>query len=142
MAYIFPNEADSFALSAALAKGNMTLRIIAPGNATGFPALTATMTTASFLYLTAGGYADKTVNVSAWCVPFLSAGSAAASASGNASNGGFQFAFTAAPMQSASGYVLETSTNKLFLAEYFTDGPYILTNAGDTITITPVVKST
>lgn len=142
MAYIFPNEADSFALSAALAKGNMKLKLMAPSNATGFPALTATMTTASFLYVTAGGYADKTVYVSAWCVPFLSAGSAAASASGNAFTGGFQFAFTGAPRMSASGYVLETSTSKLFLAEYFTDGPYILTNAGDTVTITPVVKST
>jgi hypothetical protein len=43
---------------------------------------------------------------------------------------------------SASGYVLETSTNKLFLAEYFSDGPYILNNSGDTITIKPVVRST
>lgn len=142
MAYIFPNQADIFSLSAALGKGNMTLRILAPSNSSGFAVLSADMTTASFQYLSGGGYADKAVIASAWAVPWFSAGSAASSASGNAGTGGFQFSFTAAPNMSASGYVLETATNKLFLAEYFSDGPYVLTNAGDTLTITPIVKTT
>lgn len=142
MAFIFPNEADSFSLSATLAKGNMILRVLAPSNSSGFAALSANMTTASFQYLSGGGYADLTMNLSAWCVPYFSANSAESSAAGPTAGAGFMFSFSAAPNMSASGYVLETSTNKLFLAEYFTDGPYILSNAGDTVTIKPVVRNT
>ena len=142
MGYIFPNQADVFSLSAALAKGNMILRVLAPSNATGFAVLSADMTTASFQYLSGGGYADVTMNLSAWCVPAFSANSAESSAVGPTAGAGFIFTFSAAPNMSASGYVLETATNKLFLAEYFSDGPYILSNAGDTVTIKPVVRST
>lgn len=142
MAFIFPNEADVFSLSAALAKGNMILRVLAPSNSSGFAALSANMTTASFQYLSGGGYGDLTMNLSAWCAPYFSANSAESSAAGPTAGAGFMFSFTAAPNMSASGYVLETSTNKLFLAEYFTDGPYILSNAGDTVTIKPVVRNT
>lgn len=142
MAYIFPNQADVFSISAALSKGNMILRIIAPSNATGFATLSADQTTASFQYLSGGGYADLTMNLSAWCAPYFSANSAESSAVGPTAGSGFLFTFSAAPNMSASGYVLETSTNKLFLAEYFSDGPYILSNSGDTITIKPVVRVT
>lgn len=142
MVYIFPNQSDVFSLSAALAKGNMILRILAPSNSTGFAALSADQTTASFQYLSGGGYADVTMNLSAWSVPVFSANSAESSAVGPTAGSGFLFTFTAAPNMSASGYVLETSTNKLFFAEYFSDGPYILSNAGDTITIKPVIRST
>lgn len=142
MAFIFPNQADSFSLSATLAAGNMILRVLAPSNSSGFAALSADMTTASFQYLSGGGYADLTMNLSAWCVPYFSANSAESSAVGPTAGAGFLFSFTAAPNMSASGYVLETATNKLFLAEYFTDGPYILSNAGDTVTIKPVARCT
>lgn len=142
MTYYFPNEADVFSLSATLAKGNMILRILAPSNSTGFAVLSANMTTASFQYLSGGGYADVTMNLSAWCAPYFSANSAESSAVGATAAAGFQFTFTAAPNMSASGYVLETSTNKLLLAEYFSDGPYILSNAGDTVTIRPYIRST
>lgn len=144
MAFIFPNESDVFSLSATLGKGNMTLRVICPQNATGFAALTAVNTTADFQFLSAGGHnaSGTTVFPSAWAIPYLSAGSAEASATSAVAASGYIFAFTAACLQSASGYLLETSTNKLFMVEYFTDGPYILSNAGDTITIKPVVRST
>ncbi len=143
MAFIFPNQADVYSLSAALSKENVILRVLAPSNSSGFAALSADMTTASFQYLSGGGYADLTVNLSAWCPPYFSANSAESSAAGPTAGAGFMFSFTAAPNMSASGYVLESATTrKLFLAEYFTDGPYILSNAGDTVTIKPVVRNT
>jgi len=144
MSFIFGNQSDSFSLSAALAKGNMILRILAPSNSTGFAVLSADMTTASFQYLSGGGYdpAGLTMNLSAWCVPYFSANSAESSAVGPTAGAGFITTLTAAPNMSASGFLLETSTNKLFFAEYFSDGPYILSNAGDTVTIKPVIRST
>jgi len=144
MAFIFGNQSDVFSLSATLAKGNMILRILSPSNSTGFAALSADMTTASFQYLSGGGYdpAGLTMNLSAWCVPYFSANSAESSAAGPTAGAGFITTFTAAPNMSASGFLLETSTNKLFFAEYFSDGPYILSNAGDTVTIKPVIRST
>ncbi|MCR4301935.1 MAG: hypothetical protein NUV51_10020 [Sulfuricaulis sp.] len=143
MAFIFGNQSDTFSLSATLAKGNMILRVLAPSNSSGFAALSADMTTASFQYLSGGGYADVTMNLSAWSVPVFSANSAESSAVGPTAGAGFLFAFSAVPStQTASGFALETSTNKLFYAEYFSDGPYYLTNAGDTVEIKPVIRST
>ena len=144
MAFIFPNESDIFSLSATLGKGNMYLRVICPENATGFAALSADMTTASFKFLSAGGHngTGTVIFPSAWAIPYFSANSAEASATSAVAASGYIFAFSAACLQSASGYLLETATNKLFMVEYFSDGPYILSNAGDTITIKPVVRST
>lgn len=137
MSYIIPNEGDAHILSAAFqASGSHTLFLFS-NDAT----LTATMTVTALTKLTAGGYADKTIAASAWKAPYLTAGSAEVSASGNASNGGFQFAFTAAPYQSAYGYGIENADNKIIVVEKFAS-VYYLANAGDTLTITPKVRGT
>jgi hypothetical protein len=71
------------------------------------------------------------INQTAWCVPYLSAGSAEVSASGQVANG-FQFSFTAAPNQSAFGYMIwNTAANTAIVVEKFASN-YYLQNAGDT----------
>ena len=103
--------------------------------------LTATMVSSDCTTLTAGGYANLQIHKSAWCVPYLSAGSAEVSASGNDSNG-FKFSFTGAPNQSAYGYqISNTAANKCIIVEKFASS-YYLQNAGDTLTIKPKVRAT
>jgi hypothetical protein len=138
MAYIIPNEGDAHIMSAAFqASGNMTINLFSNNPGT----LTATMIASSCTLLTAGGYTGITIHTSAWKVPYLTAGSAECSASGAATNGGFLFAFTAAPNQSAYGYTITNNQNKLVVVETFAS-VYYLANAGDTITITPKVRAT
>ena len=137
MAYIIPNTGDKHIMSAAFqASGTFSLFLFS-NDAT----LTATMVDSDCTKLSAGGYAAKSILASAWCVPYLSAGSAEVSASGNASNGGFQFAFTGAPNQSAYGYGISNADTKLIVCEKFAS-VYYLANAGDTITITPKIRAT
>jgi len=63
------------------------------------------------------------------------------SASGNDANG-FKFSFSAAPNQSAFGYVIaNTAANKCIVVEKFASS-YYLQNAGDTLTIKPKVRAT
>jgi len=137
MAYIITNAGEQKILLSGMKGGAaMTASLISSALT-----LTATMTYSSITNITAGGngVASATVNLSAWCTPFLSAGSAAISASGNATNGGFLFSFTGTPNQSAVGYAIWDASN-LFIVETFSDGPYWLSNAGDTVTVTPYVK--
>jgi hypothetical protein len=103
--------------------------------------LSAAMTPTSCTVLTAGGYTGMIINQTAWCVPYLSAGSAEVSASGQVANG-FQFSFTAAPNQSAFGYMIwNTAAATAIVVEKFASN-YYLQNAGDTITIKPKVRAT
>ena len=137
MAYVIPNEGEIHIMSAAFqASGNFEVRLFS-----GTPTLTGTMTVTALAgyELTAGGYAAKALAASAWCIPFTSANSATVSASGGDA-AGLKFTFTAAPNQSAHGYWIENAANKLIVVESFTDGPYYLSNAGDTVTVTPYVK--
>ena len=145
MAYIIPNEGESRILSGSFCvtggiagQNNMTASLISSALT-----LTATMTLSSVTHLTGGrggnGICSATIQGSAWCIPWASAGSATISASGNASNGGFLFSFTAAPLISAVGYAVWDAT-KLVCYESFSDGPYYLSNAGDTVTVTPYIK--
>jgi hypothetical protein len=136
MAYIIPNEGDNHILSAAFqVSGTMELRLF-----TNDVTLSATMTVTALTEMTAGGYGGKTILATAWCVPYLTAGSAEVSASGNNANG-FQFTFTAAPNQTAYGYWVENDQNKLVVVEKFASS-YYLANAGDTLTIKPKVRAT
>ena len=143
MAYIIPNQGDNHIMSAAFqTSGYMYLNLFSND-----VTLTATMASSDCTRLTAGGYTSAwavtgiPIHQTAWCVPYLSAGSAEVSASGAASNGGFLFAFTAAPNQSAYGYVISNSNAKAIVVEKFAS-VYYLANAGDTITITPKVRAT
>ncbi len=139
MGFIFPNQGDTWLLSGALMRAtSYKLGLFASAQT-----LSATLTTAlaNMTALNAsGGYAPFTVYTSAWCVPFLSAGSAVSSAVGATAAAGFQFTFSAAPNQSAYGYYITPPTGELLLAETFSDGPYYLSNAGDTVTVLPYVK--
>jgi hypothetical protein len=138
MAYIVPNQGENRILSGAFRNqglGNVTIHLYS--SALEF---TATMSAGTHVTaLSAGGYAGIAISATAWSAPFLSAGSAVVSASGNATNGGFLFSFTAAPIQSAYGYYL-ASTTHLQVVESFSDGPYYLSNSGDTVTVTPYIK--
>ena len=136
MSYIVPNEGDQYIMSAAFqASSTYTTINLFSNNAT----LTATMTSADCTVLTAGGYAAFEIHKSAWCVPYLTAGSAEVSASGNNANG-IQFSFSAAPNQSAYGYVISnTAADKVIAVETFAS-VYYLANAGDTITIKPKIR--
>jgi hypothetical protein len=141
VAYIITNQGESRILSgglAASAPGNMTASLICSALT-----FTATMTLTSVTQFTAGragnGICSALLNTTAWCVPFVSAGSAAMSASGNGAGGGYYYAFTAAPNLSAVGYAIWDNSN-LYIVETFSDGPYYLSNAGDTVTVTPYVK--
>ena len=137
MAYIVPNEGDAHIMSAAFqGSGNFTLNLFSNN-----PTMTATMIASSLTLLTAGGYTGITIHQTAWQSPYLTAGSAECSASGAATNGGFLFAFTAAPNQSAYGYMITNNQNKLIAVNTFAS-VYYLANAGDTITITPKVRGT
>jgi hypothetical protein len=137
MAYIIPNEGDAHIMSAAFqGSGNFTINLFSND-----VTLTATMLASACTLLTAGGYTGITVHQTAWKVPYLTAGSAECSASGAAENGGFLFAFTAAPNQSAYGYMITNNQNKCIVVEKFAS-VYYLANAGDTITITPKVRAT
>jgi len=138
MSYIIPNEGDAHIMSAAFqgSASYLTLNLFSND-----VTLTATMASSDCTTLTAGGYAAAQINQTAWCVSYLSAGSAEVSASGNDSNG-FKFSFTAAPNQSAFGYVISnTAANKCIVVEKFASS-YYLQNAGDTITIKPKVRAT
>ena len=136
MAYIIPNEGDKHIMSAAFqASGTMKLNLFSND-----VTLTATMVSSDCTLLTAGGYAEASILATAWCVPYLSAGSAECSASGNDANG-FKFSFTAAPNQSAFGYVVSNANAKCIVVEKFASS-YYLANAGDTLTIKPKVRAT
>lgn len=138
MAYIIPNQGDAHIMSAAF-QGSASVLVlnIFSNDVT----LTATMVSSDCNILTAGGYAAANILASAWCVPYLSAGSAEVSASGNNENG-FKFSFSAAPNQSAFGYVISnTAANKCIVVEKFASS-YYLQNAGDTLTIKPKVRAT
>ncbi len=142
MAYIITNLGEQKILSGGF---NLTASVandVTAGLISTALTFTATMTLTSVTFLTAGsaGVSTATIKASAWCVPFVSAGSAAISASGNASNGGFQFGFSGVPNQSAVGYAIFNAVNGLLIVETFSDGPYWLSNAGDTVTVTPYVK--
>ena len=136
MSYIVPNQGDAHIMSAAF-QGSatyLTLNLFS-NDAT----LTATMASSDCTVLTAGGYAAFQIHKSAWCVPYLTAGSAEVSASGNNANG-IQFSFSAAPNQSAYGYIISnTAADKAIAVETFAS-VYFLANAGDTITIKPKVR--
>jgi hypothetical protein len=143
MSYIIPNEGDNHIMSAAFnASGYMYLDLFS-NDAT----LTATMKLRAHYKAYAGGYTSAwaftgiPVHQTAWKGPYLTAGSAECSASGQASNGGFLFAFSAAPNQSAYGYVVSNDNAKCIVVEKFAS-VYYLANAGDTITITPKVRAT
>ena len=136
MSYLVTNEGDKHILSAAFqGSGTMELRLF-QNDAT----LSATMTVTALTDMTAGGYAAKSVLATAWCVPYLTAGSNEVSASGDDPNG-FKFAFTAAPNTTAFGYWVENDQNKIVVVEKFASS-YYLGNAGDTLTIKPKVRGT
>lgn len=143
MSYIIPNEGDNHIMSAAFnASGYMYLNLFSND-----VTLTATMASSDCTRLTAGGYTSAwgftgiPIHQTAWKGPYLTAGSAEMSASGQATNGGFLFAFSAAPNQSAYGYVISNANAKALVVEKFAS-VYYLANAGDTITITPKVRAT
>lgn len=137
MGYQIPNQGDSHMMSGAFrGSANLYLELISSA-----ATLTAHMTPTAVTALTAGGYTGLMVHVSAWCAPYLTAGSGEVSASGNDPNG-FKFTFTAAPNQSAVGYSLwNTAANTLIVVETFASS-YYLQNAGDTLTIKPKVRGT
>ena len=136
MSYMITNEGDNHILSAAFqGSGTMELRLFS-NDAT----LSATMTVSALTDFTAGGYAAKSILATAWCVPYLTAGSAEVSASGDDANG-FKFSFTGAPNTTAFGYWVENDQNKVVAVEKFASS-YYLANAGDTITIKPKVRGT
>jgi|PlaIllAssembly_1097288.scaffolds.fasta_scaffold1357037_1 hypothetical protein len=86
----------------------------------------STYTEASFT-----GYTAKTLTGSSWTV-----------ASGDPTEASYAqqtFASTASQTsQSVYGYyVIQTTSTELMWAERFTDGPYVVTNNGDEIRITP-----
>lgn len=141
MAYIIPNQGEQKILSGGFNLSANNSNDVTAGLFSSALTFTATMTLTSVTFLTAGsaGTSTAVIKASAWSVPFVSAGSAAISASGNASNGGFQFGFSAAPNQSAFGYAIFNAAN-LIVVESFSDGPYWLSNAGDTVTVTPYIK--
>ena len=140
MAYQIPNQGDNYIMSAAFQGSSSYLTLNLFSNDV---SLTATMASSDCTILTAGGYAASQIHKTAWCIPYLSAGSAEVSASGNNANG-FQFSFTAAPNQSAFGYVISNTavgTGICIVVEKFASS-YYLANAGDTITIKPKVRAT
>jgi len=147
VAYIIPNQGDSFIMSGAFAGSStyLTLNLYLNSAMTGLQAnsLTATMASANVSAWTDtlhGGYSGLQIHKSAWSAPYLSAGSAEVSASGNDPNG-FKFSFTAAPNQSAFGYVISnTAANACIVVESFA-ASYYLSNAGDTITIKPKIRA-
>ena len=138
MAYIIPNQGDNHIMSAAFQGSATYLTLNLFSNDV---TLTATMVSSDSTSLTAGGYAALQIHKTAWCIPYLSAGSAEVSASGQDPNG-FKFSFTAAPNQSAFGYqITNTAANTCIVVEKFASS-YYLQNAGDTITIKPKVRAT
>ena len=138
MAYRIPNQGDNYIMSAAFQGSSTYLTINLFSNDV---TLTATMASSDCTILTAGGYAAQQIHKTAWSLPYLSAGSAEVSASGNDANG-FKFSFTAAPNQSAFGYVIShTGVPACIVVEKFASS-YYLANAGDTITIKPKVRGT
>jgi len=143
MAYIVTNEGEAHILSGAFCitggsanSFNLTCSLI-----TSALTFTATMTQSSITNVTAGGggVCSAAINASAWSIPWNSAGSATISARGATAAAGYQFTFTAAPNSTAVGYAIWASDH-LILVETFSDGPYSLTNAGDTVTVTPYIK--
>jgi len=143
MAYIVTNEGESWILSGAfcMSGGSANALDLTASLITSALTFTATMTYSSITNVTAGGsgVASARVAASAWCIPFNSAGSATISARGATAAAGYQWTFTAAPNSTAVGYAI-WSSGKLILVETFSDGPYSLTNAGDTVTVTPYIK--
>ena len=144
MAYIIPNQGDSYIMSAAFQIGSgtfLSLNLFKSSPATA--AMTASAVSADYTVLTGGGYTEKLIHRSAWCVPYLSAGSAEVSASGDGgASPGFKFSFSAAPNESAFGYMIShTAANRLIVAETFASN-YFLQNQGDTITILPKIRAT
>ena len=139
MAYIIPNQGDQHILSAAF-QGSATLILNLFKNDV---TLTADMLSNACTLLTGGGYTTGLfVAPSTWCVPYFTAGSSEVSASGHNSADGFKFTFTAAPNESAYGYVISnTAANKCIVVEKFASF-YYLQNAGDTITLKPKVRAT
>ena len=137
MAYIITNMGEQRILSGGLCRVGSPL--MTAGLVMSAYELTATMTLTSVTIFSAGragnGLCTAQLSATGWCAPFLSAGYATISATGE----GLRFAFTAAPNKSAVGYALYDDTN-MFILETFSDGPYYLSNAGDTVTVTPYVK--
>lgn len=138
MAYVIPNQGENRILSGAFRHqtlGNVSIMLYS--SALEF---TATMSAVTHVTaVTAGGIQAIVISATAWSAPFLSAGSAVISASGNATNGGFLFSCSAAAYTSAVGYFLYSTTH-LQCVESFSDGPYYLSNSGDTVTVTPYIK--
>jgi hypothetical protein len=133
----------AFAGSSTYLTLNLYLNSAITGDTYAVNGLTATMVSAACSAWTDtlhGGYSGLQIHKSAWSAPYLSAGSAEVSASGNDPNG-FKFSFTAAPNQSAFGYVISnTAANACIVVESFA-ASYYLSNAGDTITIKPKIRA-
>ena len=142
MAYIITNAGEKRILSGGLGMAGAEIGSITASLITSALTFTATMTLTSVTHLTAGraggdnSKCSAVLSGSAWSdVPFLQAGYMTVSATGV----GLRFQFTAAPNASAIGYALWDDSN-LYVVETFTDGPYYLSNAGDTVTVTPYIK--
>jgi hypothetical protein len=141
MAYIITNYGEQRILSGgfmASAPGAMTASLIYSAN-------TFSSTMGGFLSsitnVTAGragnGICSTTLNTTGW--GFVTNSVSAGSATISATAIGLLFAFTAAPVTTAIGYAIWDSAG-VFLIETFSDGPYYLNNAGDTVLVTPYVK--
>ena len=140
MAYIITNAGEKRILSGGLGMAGAEIGSITASLITSALTFTATMSLSSITNLTGGRGGNEICSAvlsgSAWAaVPFLQAGYMTVSATGV----GLRFAFTAAPGASAVGYALWDNSN-LYVVETFTDGPYYLSNAGDTVTVTPYIK--
>lgn len=128
MTLVLPDQGESIALEALVGKTagqNLVLRLFKSNTTPAETDTEATYTEADFT-----GYSAITLTAANWSVTGTAPSSAGYAQQTFTSSAGSQ-------SQSVYGYYLtQVTSGKLVWAERFTDGPYTITNNGDTIKVT------
>lgn len=134
MTLVLPDQGESIALEALVGKTagqNLILKLFKSNTTPAEADTEGTYTEADFT-----GYAAITLTAASWSVTGTNPTSIGYAQQTFTSSAGSQ-------SQSVYGYYfVQVTSGKLVWAERFTDGPYVITNNGDTISVTAALTMT
>lgn len=134
MALLVPNNGEGDALEAFVAKTAATALILRLYTSNTTPA--ETDTTATYTEAAWTGYSAITLAGASWGSPSEGAPSSIAYAQQTFTSSAAQ-----GPISNYGYFMTRTTSGRIALAERFSDGPYAISNNGDTIKVTPTITA-